>query len=231
VVFLVRRPSPASTFGLLWCGLNLAPMLGLVPIPSTAHTVMAERFVHASAVGLWLVAADVLLRAARPLPRRVVWAGAAAVLVALGARTWVRTQDWKDDLALFRSAVVAAPRSLLARFDLGVELKDRGDLAGARAQWEAALAIAPGDPGTQAQLGTLAAIEGRLTEAEERYRVALAGDPGLAEASLNLGKICERTGRPDEATRHYAAVVGNAGARRELVAQARAALGRLGAAP
>lgn len=230
--YLVRRPSPASTFGLLWCGLNLVPMLGLVPIPSTGHTVMAERFVHASAAGLWLVVADLANRGVRQLPPRavrVVWAAGAVALIALGARTWTRTQEWKDDLSLFRSTAKANPRSLLARFDYGVELKDRGDLEGARAEWLAALAIAPKDPGTHAQLGTLAAVEGRLDEAEMHYRVALAGDPGLAEASLNLAKICERTGRLAEAASHYGAVVGNARASADLVDQARAALARLGA--
>jgi protein O-GlcNAc transferase len=152
-------------------------------------------------------------------------------VLALGARSWLRTQDWKDDLALRRSAVKAAPRSLMARFDLGVELKDLGDLEGARAEWLAGLSIAPKDPGTQAQLGTLAAVEGRLDEAEERYRVALAGDPGLAEASLNLAKICERTGRRADATSHYRAVIGNARAGAELVAQAKTGLARLGALP
>jgi tetratricopeptide (TPR) repeat protein len=231
VVYLIRRPSPAGTFGLLWCGLNLVPVLGFVPIPSTGDTAMAERFIHASAAGAWLVVAELAFRAAHRLPRRVAWAGAATLIFALGARSWSRTQDWKDDLALRRSVVKAAPRSLMARFDLGVELKDQGDLEGARAEWLAALSIAPRDPGTQAQLGTLAAVEGRLDEAEERYRVALAGDPGLAEASLNLGKICDRTSRRAEAAGHYGAVIDNPRAGAELVAQARAALARLGAGP
>ena len=231
VAWLIRAPSPASAFGLLWCGFNLVPMLGVVPIPSTEQTVMAERFIHASAAGAWLVVADLLFRVAHRVPRRVAWVGAAALVLALSARTWSRTEDWKDELALRRSAVRATPRSLMARFDLGTELKDLGDLEGARAEWLAALSIAPKDPGTHTQLGTLAAVEGRLDEAEAHYRVALAGEPGLAEAALNLGKICERTGRSAEATGHYRVVVGSARASGELVAKARAALVRLGAVP
>ena len=57
------------------------------------------------------------------------------------------------------------------------------------------------------------------------------GDPGLAEASFNLAKICERTGRRAEAASHYGAVIGNARASADLVAQAKAALARLGAGP
>jgi protein O-mannosyl-transferase len=227
VVLLVRRPSPAGTVGLLWFALNLVPVLGVIPIPSPAHTVMAERFIHASALGIWLVVADLLSRAASRVPARVAGTVAVALVVALGARTWARTQDWKDDLTLFQSAARAEPRSLLAHFNLGVEFKDRGDLEAARQAWEAALRIAPGDPGTHTQLGTLAAIQGRYGEAEAHFRTALAGEPGLAEASLNLGKICERTGRPGEAVGHYTSVTGNPSAPQGISEQAQDALRRM----
>jgi hypothetical protein len=67
----VRRPSVASTVGLLWLGLHLLPIVDVVPIPST---VIAERFFHASAAGLWLVVAD-----------PAIAAQAAAALTRLGA--------------------------------------------------------------------------------------------------------------------------------------------------
>lgn len=227
VAALVRRPTPASSFGLLWFAFNLVPALGLLPIPSS--TIMAERFVHASTVGLWIVLADVAYRALREAPPRWAWAGAGAIALALGARSAVRGLDWRDDLALHRSAAVTEPRSLVARFDLGVALKDSGDLEGARREWEAALTIAPEDPGTHAQLGTLAAVHGELGEAEAHYRIALRGDPELPEASLNLGKILERTGRRDQAGDYFARVLrAKPPASPEVAAQALAGLQRLG---
>jgi tetratricopeptide (TPR) repeat protein len=227
VVALVRWPTPASTFGLLWLAVNLVPALGIVPIPSA--TVLAERFVHSAAVGVWIVVADAVWRLVRDAPRRRAWAGAAAalVLVALGARTRAREADWRDDLALFRSAVRAEPRSVQAHFDLGVELKDRGDLGGARREWEAALAIAPDDAGAHSQLGTLAAIEGRYQDAESHYRAALRKDPGLSEAAFDLAKVLERTGRAAEAVGWYRRALDAP----ELAPQARARLTALGAGP
>jgi tetratricopeptide (TPR) repeat protein len=229
VFFAVWRTRSVPGFlGLVWFAVNLVPVIGIVPLPSTAHTIMAERFVHASAAGLWIVAADLLTRAAAAVPARVAWGAAAAVLVAYGARSIARTRDWSDDLALFRSAAEANPGSLLAHFDLGVELKDRGDLDGARREWERALAVDATDPGTHTQLGTLAAVSGRLDQAERHYRTALQRDPDLAEAALNLAKICERTGRTAEAAQLYGRVVRGGAAPPELAQQAEAALRRLG---
>lgn len=232
VGYLVRRPAPASSFGLMWFAVNLAPIIGLVPIPSTTTTVMAERFIHASAVGLWLVVAELGRRAAAQLPRQVPLATGAAVIIALGLRTSVRTADWHDDLSLFSSAVRTAPRSLIARFNLGTELRDRGDLDGARREWLAALESSPGAPGPLTQLGTLAAVEGRWEEAERRYREALARDPSIAEAWLNLGKLCERSGRTSEAAEHYRRAVDTSGPMTADVGEkARTLLARLATRP
>lgn len=226
LAYFIRRPSVASALGLCWFAVNLLPIVNIIPIPST---VMAERFFHASAAGLWLVAADVTWRLSRVVPRRGVIAVAAVVVAALGARTVLRNRDWSDDVTLFRSAVQAENGSLLAHFNLGVALKDAGDLDGARREWEKALAIKPDDPGTHGQLGTALAIRGDLAAAEAHYRAALQGNPRLAEARFNLGRICERTGRLDEARASYESVLGGPPPVDEaLASQARAGLGRLG---
>lgn len=203
VAFLVRRPSAAGTVGLLWLGFNLLPIANIVPIPSS---LVAERFFYVPATGAWLLLADLWSRLYRSVPARPLVAGAAALsIVALGARTVVRNRDWRDDLTLARSAVETNPGSLPARFNLGVVLRDQGDLDGARRQWEAALEMAPGDPGTLTQLGTAAAVAGDLARAEGYYRRALHHDPRAPLAHYNLARLCERTGRPGEALEHYEA--------------------------
>lgn len=203
VALLVRRPSAAGTVGLLWLGFNLLPIANIVPIPSS---LVAERFFYVPAAGAWLVLADLGARLYRSVPARPLLAGAAALsIVALGARTVVRNRDWRDDLALARSAVEMSPRSVPARFNLGVVLRELGDLGGARRQWEAALEMAPGDPGTLMQLGTAAAVAGDLARAEDYYWRALRSDPRAPLAHYNLARLCERTGRPREALGHYEA--------------------------
>ena len=227
-VFLRWRTVPGSV-GLLWLAANWIPISNLVPIPSAE---MAERFFHVPAIGVWLLAAEGARRLLTVLPRAPVAAGAAAILLALGVRTANRDRDWRDDDTLFRTSVAAAPSSKFAHFNFGVALKDRGDLTGARREWEASLRLDPRDPGSMAQLGTAAAMQGDLAGAERLYRDALAIDPCLAEANLNLGHIFARGGHLAEARRSYQAVLGcEPAAAPEVAAQARARLAALGAVP
>jgi len=194
IVWLRRRPAPAARFGALWLVSALVPLSGLVPIPSAT---VAERYVYAVLPGLWILLGEATSR----IPKRVAWPAAALVLTACAARTVVRTRDWRDDVTLARSAVAVDPRSAPARYNLGVALKDAGDLAGAEREWKEALRLRPEDAETLTQLGTAAAVRGDLVTAEALFRRALSIRPGLKMAAQNLAVLCERTGRSEEACR------------------------------
>ncbi len=227
IILLLQHRTLPIVVGLLWFGCNYLPIANIVPIPSA---LVAERYLYVAAVGLWIVAADIVLR----LYRRVPWKrtlAAAGVLVgsALAARTAARNLDWRDDLALARSAVAVDPRSVSARFNLGVVLKDGGDLEGARREWQAALDVDPDDARPLVQMGTLSAVRGDLAGAERYYRRAIRSDPATPLAHYNLARICERTGRIGEAVQHYDAFLDLPSPRENLpfVAAARERVARL----
>lgn len=198
----LRQGRAGTRFGLLWAAINYLPVSQLVPIPSSA---LAERFISLPAVGLWLVAADQVaaLLARRPEALRPALAAAALLLAALATRSAARTLDWRDDERLFASAVRVEPGSALARTNHGLALAERGDEAGARAEWERAAALDPDDPAPQNQLGLLHAQRGELAQAEARFRAALRAREGDAEARFNLALALERTGRAAEAVGEY----------------------------
>ena len=201
VVLLVRQRSLPSLAGLAWFAVNYLPAANLVPIPSAA---MAERFLYLPAVGLWLIAADQAIRLwERGGRKRWVAALMALAVVGLASRTVRRNADWRDDVALFESSLAVNPRSVIASFNLGSALRDRGDLAGAEGAWRRALEIDPGEAGSTIQLGTLAAVRGDMGEAERLYRSAQEREPGNALLQLNLARLLERTSRPREALVHY----------------------------
>jgi tetratricopeptide (TPR) repeat protein len=223
VGIVVRRPSNASAFGLLWFGLNLLPILNIVPIPSAT---LAERYVYVPAVGLWILAADFASRLGWILNRPRAVAVALGLLMALLAfRTVDRTRQWKTDVTLFEAAVDADPTSAVARFNLGTALREAGALAAARQRWTEAIALDPHHAGALTQLGTAAAAAGRFAEAEMFYARALASRPGFAIAHFNMARLLEKTGRGAEAERHYEAFLAGAPARyKNLVDQAREGL-------
>ncbi len=201
LIWLVRHRSVPITVGLLWFAANLFPIAQIVPLPTS--TPFAERYIFFSCVGLFPIAAELFRRGQASSHRLLTLGVTAAALLALGARTFARTLDWHDDLALTRSAVAVEPRSARAHFNLGVVLKDRDDLPGAVREWETALTLEPSDAESHAQLGTAAAVRGDFDAAEHHYRAAVASDPMLSLAWFNLGRLLDKTGRFPEAIDCY----------------------------
>jgi hypothetical protein len=205
---LVRRTVP-STVGLLWIAASYIPISNLVPIPSYP---MAERYLYLPAVGVWIIAGDRLWAAWSGGRRRWLAAGTAVALLLLASVTIRRNLVWRDDLTLFESVVRADPGSATGHYNLGCALRERGDLARARREWERTLEVDPRHAGALTQLGTAAAIEGDLPRAERFYRAAIGVDSGQATALFNLARILDKTGRRREAVEVYDHFLRSAGA-------------------
>ena len=202
---LLRGGRPATRFGLLWFVVNFIPVSTIVPMPSAS---IAERHLYLPALGLMVVLADQLARLSGALrrPRALAW-GVVAVAAVLAGLTIRRNLDWKDDLALFSSALRVNPESPDARFAYALALAQRGDVEGARREWERIVATDPGHTGALSQLGTYHAERGRFAEAGGYFSRVLALDPRDVEARFDMGLLLERMQRPREALEQYEAFV------------------------
>lgn len=201
LALLLRGGRPATRIGLLWFAVFFVPVSTIIPMPSAS---IAERHLYLPAIGLWLVAGDQLARLAGALRRPRAVAGAvAAIAVALAIVTARRNLDWKDDVALFSSAVRVNPASSEARFDLSLALAERGDAEGARREWERIAVLDPRHVGALSQLGTYHAERGRLDLAAGYFSRVLALDPRDVETRFNMALLLERLHRPREALEEY----------------------------
>lgn len=139
---------------------------------------------------------------------------AASAALALGARTFARNRDYRDDLELWRGTVRDAPRNdraynLLAlalarraRHDEAFEVLATGlaslehdDSSGARARRGA----------LHSNWGNLLLEVGRNEEAISHYRESLELDPDFAGTHTNWGVALRRMGRYPEARDHLRA--------------------------
>lgn len=78
-------------------------------------TIMAERLAYLPTAGLVVSLSLALFSvASSPLLRPVAIVAIAVIVAAAGARTWVRNQDWKDDVTIWSAAISASPRSAKA---------------------------------------------------------------------------------------------------------------------
>jgi tetratricopeptide (TPR) repeat protein len=110
-----------------------------------------------------------------------------------------------DAIEMFRKVLALAPDHGDTHLDLGLLLRDRGDLDGAIAQFRAARSILPDLAAYAMALGTTYARQGQLAPALEQIEAAVARRPTWAAAQQNLGVLLVQVGRPKDAAAHLEA--------------------------
>jgi tetratricopeptide (TPR) repeat protein len=108
-----------------------------------------------------------------------------------------------EAMAELRQAVNGEPR---ARYILGTELFNKGELDAARQQLEMFIALEPlllEVVDAQDLLGAIATRQGRVDDAVSHFRAALTMDPGFVAARGHLADVLLAGGRADEAAAEY----------------------------
>ncbi len=183
---------PRSLVALLaaWFVLALA-VVSNVAFP--IGTIFGERLAYLASVAPCLAVGAVHSRC-----QRLRWRGAGALalsfLALLAARTAIRNVDYSSEERLFASAVRTCPASAKGHFNLAVSRAQRGELASALENLDAALAIAPDWPLALGSRGRLLLARGAAERAADDFRHALAFDPNDAMALAGLGDLARAAG-------------------------------------
>ncbi len=226
----LRRRGPVLALGILWFLAALGPESSLIPL----NQVMNEHRLYLPAIGFAIAAAALLSqRAARPaavvqvssaapalefarapfaLPAMPVAAATIAILLAL---TWQRNEDWRDPARIWASAVEVSPESSGAWNALGVQLRAKGDLAGATAAFGKARDLAPSEWAPPFNLGTIHLDRGRsrgdyadLKEAERWLLESLRVRPGSERSRWYLAETWHAMGRIEKAEDEFRSLAG-----------------------
>ena len=139
--WLARHRAPALLAAWLCYALLVSPVLGFA---QAGPQIAAERYSYLACVPFAALFAAGLLRLAGAAPRATRHAlvlACAALLLALGWRSFGQTLVWRDSTSLWRSALAVHPGSGLVAFYWGNTLREQGDLAGAIAEYDRALAL------------------------------------------------------------------------------------------
>ncbi len=228
---LLRQKRLVTRFGIAWAVLGFLPVSTIVWFPSAE---LAERYLYQPLVGVWLVVADQAWRLwhERPRLRTLMAATAGVLLVSLAARAAARNPDWRDDRALFASAVRVEPDNADAHFALGDAHARAGEPERARDEWDHALRLDPRNVLALTNVGTYYAQRGDSVRAEQYFRRVLEVDERDDVAHFNLALIAERSGRIDEAVDHYRRFIETErSGRADLVAKVRARISALEGRP
>ncbi len=206
----LRRENKPVCFFVFFFFIAMAPTSNLfILIGST----MSERFMYLPAIGLTGCAVCLVCvlaqRYSRPGLGKILWAGAAIVCLALGARTYARNFDWHDEARLWTSVTDVNPDDALAHLNLGSALLEiPGRTPDALSEYQRAVRIYPNYAEAHNNLGAILLQLGRTPEAVAEYQAAVRLDPDYPDAHSNLGGALSRMpGRMSEAIAELEAAV------------------------
>lgn len=205
VCVVLRRRAP----GLLAAWACWALMIA-IPVSGAVHVgyhLAADRYTYVAGLGFnvllgagfaWLVQRHEERRRATGALGAIA-AGAAAVLILLGAMTWQQSKAWRNSETLWRTAIRAQPSCALCYSNLASAIADQGRHREAEAFYRQSIALRPTRAATHNNLGVVLLAQGRPDEAKQAFRDAFRLEPGLATAKANLGSVYARERRWSDA--------------------------------
>ena len=205
-----------ALLGLGWFLLNLAPVLGVVPMAYSRISPRADHFAYLPLVGaVGLVVAALAAAQARweragappALPALAAALVAMAAALALAFASHAYAEAFTSEKALWGTAVRENPGAWLARSNLGRVLLEEGRADEAGAQLREAVRLKPDSAEAEANLGNALDALSAPGEAREHYRRAVALDPTFAGARFNLGLSLLKAGRASEASGEFRAAL------------------------
>ncbi len=194
------RRRPWLAVGWFWYLGLLVPAIGIVQVGSQAR---ADRYTYVSMVGLLMMFAWSFPDARTRIHRNGVIVAAAAVLIGLGATTWMQLSHWRDSRSLFTHAIAVTEDNWVARNNLGKWHLDREEYAIAEMHLREAVRINDTHATSVMNLGVLLARQKRLDEGMPLLQAAIRMDPSDARAHLNFGTAMADVGDEETALRHY----------------------------
>jgi cytochrome c-type biogenesis protein CcmH/NrfG len=221
VIAAIRfRRRPDVVLGAAVFLLGLGPVSNLIPIGE----ISAERFLYFPSLGFAIVMGGLFssaLTARYPSWRAaagdgyVSWPGIkpslagkltilfAVILVAFGARTVSRNNDWKTEEILFAKTAQASPKSARAQLNVGNVARRQGRLSDAADAYTRALQIAPDYPDALSNLAWVYASQGRIDDAQPLIERALEQAPDDVTLLNNLGSIYFQKKQFDDAAPYF----------------------------
>ncbi|MGH7815004.1 MAG: hypothetical protein ACREQI_13520 [Candidatus Binataceae bacterium] len=146
--FLALRNHPHRRLYLFcaaWFAIALAPVLDVGRL--MAGRFIQDRYLYLPSVGCYLIVADLAIGLARRTEwrRKIVAAGAFAIVAGLALSLFSVQHFWHDEAAASMRCIAEAPGLEACHSRFGAALMERGEYAQARDQFRTALAIAPGN--------------------------------------------------------------------------------------
>ncbi len=204
VALRLHRSRPYLITGWLWFAGMLVPVIGLVQVGGAQ---IADRYSYLSSVGIFIIVtfAALELAARWKIPKKILGALAAVVLIACLVTAEKQIWHWQNSETLFRHALAVTTDNDIARNNLGVALEQQGRLAEATGQYRAAARLEPDRYQGHHNLASALDRLGRPAEARAEHRAAVQIAPDVEFLHHDLGRSLLAAGQTGAALAEFAA--------------------------
>lgn len=196
--------------GVSYFALTLSPVLGFVDFSYMEFSFVADRYQYLAGIGLIAVAVGTAARMAAELrgrPRFVARSIGAAAIVFFGAKTWMQSSIYSDQVTFFSHIVSLNPNAKDAYFNLGNALLREGRLEEGLAASRIAVEQRPDSAKAHSNLSVALSRLGMLDEAETHLERARALDPLEKSGLHNTAEMMRKRGQYEEALQWYLAAL------------------------
>ena len=183
------REHPMISLGIGWFFISLLPVMNIVP----SGILFGERYLYPGSLGFSLIMAYLFSKwidregIKKKERYRNIVAGIFVALVAFyGLRTWLRNQDWKDELTFFKKEAETTSQSALMNTNLGIVYTQYDMPEKALESFAKALKLKPDDPAIYFSQGKAYVQLKDFKSASMSYRSAIQLQPEYPEAYYNL---------------------------------------------
>ena len=197
--FIFKRSRRAS-FAIWWFFITLIPVSNIVPLKA----LMAERFLYLPSIGFAMLVAVIITSGGK---RALAAIFLAALVIAFGARTFARNEDWKDPVSISKSILAVSPLNPWGYTSLGSAYLGKDRYADAEKALLKAIALSRDYPSPRNALGFCYLEMEKNDGAIKFFKESLSLSPGDLETMNMLGVAYAKVNRYDEAIKEFQASI------------------------
>jgi protein O-mannosyl-transferase len=199
----VLRP---VAFAFAYFVITLFPVLDFFDVYFFRYSFVSDHFQYLASMGpLALAGAAVVMAVEKIGIHRLAIQAASAlgILLVLGALTFHQSAKYHDLISLYQATLAQNPKCWMAEYNLGLALKNQGQLDQAIAHYRNAINIWPDYVEAHYNLGGAYIEKGEFDEALAEYRRAIEIHPDEADSHNNYGSALRELKQFDQAEAEY----------------------------
>src|SRR4029453_12420075 len=181
---------------------SLFPVLGFFSVYFFRYSFVSDHFQYLASMGpLALAGAGVVTAVKKVGIHRLAiqTASTLAILLILGALTYHQSAKYHDLITLYQATLAQNPKCWMAEYNLGLALKNQGQLDQAITHYRRAIDIWPDYVEAHYNLGGAYIEKGEIDEALAVYRRAIEIRPDEADSHNNYGSALRELKQFDQA--------------------------------